>query len=84
MIKKVTHVRPKGGPFTHLKVDGTVMSIESAIFEIDVLKIQYQTSPSHILPGANISVITRSDGTQYLRTDQDYTEENNLGGLPEF
>ena len=84
-IKHVTHVRTLiVGEISHLKVDGTEMTKNACIQEIES-GIAYETRPPSILPGARIIVILDSKTEQkHLRTVADGTEENNLGGLPDF
>jgi hypothetical protein len=83
-LRLVTHVRKEDGCITYLKVDETAMTRDACVREIKSELFRYKTSPPSGLPGAEIGVRTRLDGSQYLRTTQDDDESNNLGGLPEF
>jgi len=78
----ITHVRPQHGPFTHFKVDGIEKTRETCVREADS-GIPYQ-SKSVLGLTAPIRVITMNNGKKYLRTDKNFTEEDNLGVLPEF
>ena len=82
MTKKVTHVRPKNGPFTHFKVDGAEKSRATCVREIESGTV-YRTSPPNNVRGADIHVV-EVNNTKYLRTDKNKTEADNLGELPVF
>ena len=81
MAKKVTHVRPKSGPFTHFKVDGAEKTRSTCVSEIES-GIAYKTSPPGG-GGADIHVV-EVNRKKFLRTDHNHTEADNLGELPVF
>jgi hypothetical protein len=81
MAKKVTHAKPKGGPFTHFMVDGAEKNRATCVSEIEK-GIAYQTSPPGG-GGADIHVV-EVNSQKYLRTDKNKTAADNLGKLPTY
>lgn len=82
-ISQVHHDR-SGGPITRVRISKDNGPIIDALKQQVIDAIQageiVHTAPPHG-PGARVRV---EGNPPYLKSDPDGTEENNLGGLPEY